>query len=197
MIISLFLNMHDIEPYYSWRHIYTAEGDSASPFYGREYSEFTFSERVYDHFIHPQWDNIGSPTLFLKLLYCNYDEQFAVLEFMGEWNDCLYNDVMTLKREVIDLLLAEGIQKFLLVGENVMNFHYSDDCYYEEWADETIDGWIAGVNFQEHVKREMASIGIDQYIFWGGDLDELPWRTFKHQDLMLKIETIFNRRLKF
>ena len=60
--------MHHIEPHYSWRHIYTAEEDSASPFYGREYSEFTFSDRVYDHLIHPQWDNIGSTTLFTPAL---------------------------------------------------------------------------------------------------------------------------------
>lgn len=187
--------MHTLEPHYNWRHIYTAEEDSASPFYGREYSEFAFSDKVYDHFIHPQWDNIGSPTLFIKLLYCNYEQKFAIIEMIGEWNDCLHNDIMTLKREVIDLLLAEGIEKFLLVGENVLNFHYSDDCYYEEWADETYDGWIAAINFQEHVLREMAQIGIDQYILWGGDLNDIPWRTFKPQDLMLKIETIFNRRL--
>ena len=119
--------MHHLEPHYSWRHIYSAEEDAISPFYGREYSEFTFSDRVYDHFIHPQWDSIGSPTLFIKILYCNYDQEFAIIEMIGEWNDCLHNDVMTLKREVIDLLIAEGIQKFVLIGENVLNFQANHD----------------------------------------------------------------------
>lgn len=187
--------MHNLEPHYNWRHFYAAENDSISPFYGREYSEFTYSDRVYNHLIHPQWDYIESPTLFLKILYCNYDQAFAVIELIGEWNDCLNNDIMLFKREVIDVLIAEGIQKFVLIGENVLNFHYSDDCYYEEWFDETYDGWIAAVNFQEHVLSEMSTIGIDQYLLWGGDLNDLPWRTFKPQDLMLKIESIFNKRL--
>ena len=38
--------MHDIEPHYSWRHIYTAENDPISPFYGREYNEFAFLKLV-------------------------------------------------------------------------------------------------------------------------------------------------------
>lgn len=187
--------MHDIEPHYAWRHLYSAEEDSASPFFGKTYSEFEFSDRVYDFYLHPQWDNIGSPSLFIKILYVNYEQHFSVIELIGEWNDCLHNDVMTLKREIIDILIQEGITKFLLVGENVLNFHYSDDCYYEEWMDEIEDGWIAAVNFQEHVLREMATIGIDHYLLWGGELDELAWRTFKPKDLMLKVESIFQKRI--
>lgn len=189
--------MHSIEPHYNWKHYYSAEEDEKSPFYGRVYSEFEFSDRVYDHLIHPQWDNIGSPTLFIKLLYCNYDQQFCIIEMIGEWNDCLHNDVMTFKRDIIDHLTLEGISKFLLIGENVLNFHYSDDCYYEEWMDDIEDGWVAAVNFQPHVLREMGSIGIDQYLLWGGELDDLNWRTFKPQDLMQKIEMILNHRLGF
>jgi hypothetical protein len=33
--------MHEIEPYYNWRYIYVASNDYNSPFYGKEYSEFT------------------------------------------------------------------------------------------------------------------------------------------------------------
>lgn len=187
--------MHTLEPHFNWRHLYTAEEDPASPFFGKEYSEFEFSDRVYDHYIHPQWDNIGSPTLFLKLIYVNYDQGFAIIELIGEWNDCLHNDIMTMKRDIIDHLVLEGITKFLLVGENVLNFHYSDDCYYEEWMDDIEEGWIVAVNFQPHVLREMASIGIDQYFIWGGELDDLPWRTFKPNDLMQKIEKIVGYRI--
>lgn len=187
--------MHILEPHYNWRHLYIAEEDTASPFFEREYSEFEFSDRVYDHFIHPQWDNIGSSTLFIKLIYCNYDQQFAVIEMIGEWNDCLYNDVMILKREIVDHLTQEGITKFVLIGENVLNFHYSDDCYYEEWADDIEDGWIAALNFQPHVLAEMGQIGIDQYLLWGGELNNFNWRTFKPQELMIKIEAILNHRL--
>lgn len=187
--------MHDIEPHYNWRDLYTAESDALSPFYGKVYSELMFSDVVYDHFIHPQWDNIGSPTLFIKILFVNYDTGFAIIELIGEWNDCLHNDIMTLKREIIDLLVAEGVSKFVLVGENVLNFHYSDDCYYEEWFEDIDEGWIAAVNFQEHVLREMSTIGIDQFFMWGGALNDLSWRTFKPNDLLLKVEYIMQKRL--
>ena len=30
--------MQDIEPYFNWRHLYMAEEDKQSPFYGQTYS---------------------------------------------------------------------------------------------------------------------------------------------------------------
>lgn len=188
--------MHDIEPHYNWRHIYTAEEDTSSPFYGKTYSEFTFSDRVYNYLIHPQWDNIGSPTLFIKILYTNYEEGSCIIEMIGEWNDCLHNDVMVFKRDIIDELIPLGITKFALIGENVLNFHYSDDCYYEEWFEDVEDGWIAAINFNEHVLREMESINIDQYLIWGGELNDMDWRTYKPNDLVNQIERVINTRLE-
>ena len=58
------------------------------------------------------------------------------MEFIGEWNDYLFNDIMLLK--VIDPLRDGGVSKFVLIGENVPNFHYSDDAYYEEWFDDVM-----------------------------------------------------------
>ena len=40
---------------------------------------------------------------------------------------------MFLKRNIIDELVGEGIDKFIMIGENVLNYHASDDSYYEEW----------------------------------------------------------------
>ncbi|MEI9956833.1 MAG: hypothetical protein WDM90_11140 [Ferruginibacter sp.] len=37
--------MQNIEPYFNWRHLYAAEEDELSPFYGRTYSEFEFSQQ--------------------------------------------------------------------------------------------------------------------------------------------------------
>ena len=135
--------MQDIEPYYQWRELYVASEDELSPFYGAVYSEFEFSNTVYNYYIHPQWDEFGSNTLYLKVLYADYDRKFAVLEFIGEWNDALYNDIMFLKREVIEPMMDEGIKKFILIGENVLNFHASDDCYYEEWSEDIEDSSVA------------------------------------------------------
>ena len=65
--------MHEIEPYFNWRHLYTAEEDPQSPFYKRTYSEFEFSQTVYNYYIHPQWDDFGSRTLYLKILFTDYE----------------------------------------------------------------------------------------------------------------------------
>ena len=54
-------------------------------FYGRQYDEFKFTNKIYNYFIHPQWDDFGSATLYAKILYVEYDEGYAVIELMGEW----------------------------------------------------------------------------------------------------------------
>ena len=187
--------MHALEPYYNWRNFYMAEEDPRSPFYDRGYSEFYFSEQVYDHVIHPQWDNIGSSTLFVKLLYAEYDQGFAIIELIGEWNDLLYNDIMTLKRDFIDLLIAEGIDKFILIGENVLNFHSSDDCYYEEWFEDVEDGWIAMLNFREHVLEDFEAANVDSYFITGGGLKQVDWRTVEPEILFEAINAQVSKRL--
>lgn len=171
-----------------------AEDDFRSPFYGRAYSEVYFTDAIYDHYIHPQWDNIGSNTLFLKILYAEYDEGYAIIEFLGEWNDTLYNDIMTLKREVIDILVDEGINKFILVGDNVLSFHSSDDSYYEEWFEDVEDGWVVMLNFRHHVLEDFKQAGIDNYFISGGPLDEFPWGSFRPMQLFQKINQLVERR---
>lgn len=188
--------MHLVEPFYHWRGLYIAEEDEYSPFYGREYSEFEFQNKVYNFLIHPQWDHFGSSTLFTKILYVDYDDGYAILEFIGEWNDAIENDIMTLKRDLIDELTAEGISRFILIGENVLNFHCSDDCYYEEWIDDLEDGWVALVNFHEHVEAEMEDVGIDQYFVMGGELDELEWRTYLPHQFYKRVKKIVRNRLE-
>lgn len=187
--------MHDIEPYYNWLHLYNAAEDEQSPFYGREYSEFTFTHAVYNYLIHPQWDSFGSNTLYLKILYADYIDGFAILELIGEWNDALYNDIMMLKREVIEMLGDQGIQKFILIGENVLNFHASDDSYYEEWFQEADGGWIAFVNFRDHVLEEFRRARIDYYVNFGGDLDEFEWRKRSPRQLHEAVEAVIGRRI--
>lgn len=190
--------MHDIEPHYNWRSLYTAEEDARSPFYGREYSEFEFGNHVYDHYIHPQWDEFGSQTLYLKLLYTDYHQGYCIIEMIGEWNDCLYNDIMVLKREILEPLMDEGISKFILVGENVLNFHASDDLYYEEWSDDISaeGGWIALVNFLDHVIRDMQDANIDSYLVMGGNVNEIDWRTLHPSDFYKRVDKYVHRRLE-
>src|SRR5690606_31933125 len=139
--------MHEIEPYFRWRDDYISSEDERSPFFNQEYSEFEFDKQVYNFLLHPQWDNFGSNTLYIKILYTDYDLGFSMIEIIGVWKDAIEIDIMLFKREVIYLMITEGINKFILIGENIVNFHASDDSYYEEWYEEVEDGWIAGVNF--------------------------------------------------
>lgn len=187
--------MHEIEPYYRWRDQYTSEQDAQSPFFGEEYSEFEYDKQVYNFLLHPQWDYFGSHTLYLKVLYVDYEKQYTIIELIGEWNDAIENDIMHLKRELIDLMIEEGINKFILLGENVLNFHASDDCYYEEWFHEIPDGWITGVNFNEHVIEEFKNENIDYYINFGGNLSDFNWRTLQPKQVFYHIEQQMQHRL--
>ena len=189
--------MHDIEPYYNWRGYYVASEDPYSPFFEREYSEFEFTSKIYNYYIHPQWDSFGSQTLFMKILYCHYEQGFAVIELIGEWNDLLYNDIMFLKREVIETMMDQGVSKFILIGENVLNFHFSDDSYYEEWFEDVNDrdGWIALMNIRDHVQEDISSANIDSYFVLGGKLNEMKWRTMNPDQLFESVERHVMRRL--
>lgn len=187
--------MQDIEPYYNWRHLYIASEDERSPFYERAYNEFEYDKQIYNYLIHPQWDDIGSETLFIKILFVNYDAGFAIIELIGEWNDCINNDVMILKRDIIDLMLPEGINKYILIGENVLNFHASDESYYEEWQEDVDDGWVAFLNFRNHVISEFQRNNIDYYILLGGQINEIGWRTFDPNELFAKINALVMKRL--
>lgn len=175
--------MQDLEPYYNWRNFYIASEDELSPFFEREYSEFEYTNHIYDFAIHPQWDDIGSETLFIKILYSDYDEGFTIIELIGEWNDCITNDIMLLKRDIIDVQLQHGINKFILIGENVLNFHADNDSYYEEWFEDVEDGWICFLNFREHVIKEFENYNLDYYVVLGGKLNNMKWRTLTPHQL--------------
>jgi len=188
--------MHDIEPYYNWLHLYNSEEDELSPFYENVHSEFEFTNTVYNYLIHPQWDSFGSATLYLKVLYADYEKRFCIIEFIGEWNDVLHNDIMTLKREVIELMEDQGIDKFILIGENILNFHASDDSYYEEWYNEIEDGWIALVNFRDHVLEEFRQNRVDYFLNFGGELDNIFWRKYTPAQFFGKVDDIIRHRLE-
>ncbi|OQX81822.1 MAG: hypothetical protein B6D61_00120 [Bacteroidetes bacterium 4484_249] len=187
--------MHDIEPHYGWRHLYIASEDNRSPVYGSEYSEFEFSNAIYDHYIHPQWDHIGSATLYIKIIYTNYEHGFCIIELIGEWNDVLYNDIMYLKRNIADILIDNGITKFILIGENVMNFHALDNDYYQEWFEDIEDGWIACINLHDHVISEIESSNIDYYIAIGGSLNDVMWRSLSPIQVFNKVNSLITKRL--
>ena len=186
--------MQDIEPYDNWQYLYTSETDARSPFFGREYSQFEFTNTVYNYYIHPLWDEFGSRTLYLKVLMADYDEQYAIIEMIGEWNDAIENDIMRLKRDVIDEFIFQGINKFILITENVLNFHSSDDCYYEEWYEDVMEkgGWIVSVNMPPQSQHDFVKARLANYV----EMLSLPaWRTMKPDVFFNQVDNILFRRL--
>jgi hypothetical protein len=187
--------MHDIEPYYNWLKYYNAANDKRSPFYGKKYNFDQYSETIYGYYIDPAWDFIGSETLYIKILFTDYEKGFTVIEFLGEWNDTLHNDIMHLKRNVIDVMVGEGINKFILIGENILNFHGSDDCYYEEWFEDVEEGWIAAVSFPDFIQQELRKYHIDSYVNMGGTLQIAQWRTLQPTVFCDLVGKLIQRRL--
>ncbi len=190
--------MHDIEPYYHWIGLYSSSEDRESPLYGKTYSEFTYSNRIYNYYIHPQWDEFGSSTLYLKILYVDYDEHYAMLELIGEWNDCLNNDIMLLKRNIIEHMINKGIVKFVILSEHILNFHGSDDCYYEEWREDVADegGWICFVNTLDHVWTEMETTNIHFYTHLGPAYNNINWRKLNPGVLFKVVQNLIINRKK-
>ncbi|MCS7019998.1 MAG: hypothetical protein RMJ87_13545 [Cytophagales bacterium] len=189
--------MHIIEPFYRWENLYTADSDERSPFYGRQYDWSMCRNDVYGYYIHPAWDEFGSETLYLKIIYVDYKHRFAIIEFIGEWNDAIHNDVSYLKRNLIDFINREGIIYYILIGENVLNFHGSDDCYYEEWYEDIEDegGWICAIGFRDHVIEEWKKFNVDSYINYGGSLELTHWRTMHPLKLFQTLKADLQRRL--
>ena len=186
--------MHQIEPFYNWQKYYRAERDIRSPFFGRTYGN-QYVNDVYGFYIDPQWDEFGSETFYCKILFVDYSAKCCIIELFGEWNDTLYNDIMHFKRNVIDRLLKNGIEKFILIGENLLQFHGGDTDYYEEWFDEVEDGWIVALNLRKFIIDEFQKYRIDYYINMDGTLQLDQWRTAKPQQICLLVENLMQRRL--
>ena len=184
--------MHDIEPYDSWQYLYASEEDELSPFYGREYSQFEYVNTIYNYYIHPLWDEFGSRTLYLKVLMADYDANYVIVELIGEWNEVEYVGHPLV--EVVDEFLRQGITKFILITENVLNFHSSDDSYYEEWFEDVEDenGWIVFLNMPEATQHDFIKARLNNYVEL---LNLEQWRTLKPDVLFNQLDNFLLRRL--
>ncbi len=189
--------MHQIEPHYLWRHLYKASNDVDSPFYKTQHSQFEFTNKIYNYLVHPQWDYFGSDTLLVKVLYVDYGKGYAIMELIGEWNDCINNDIATLKREVIDKMLDCGIEKFIVLGENILNFHSSDDAYYQEWWEDTPGGWVAFLHFRDHILTDMEETGIHNYVrLEEEDETTWNWKARKPEQIFEAVDQMVGRMLQ-
>jgi hypothetical protein len=190
--------MQDIAPFFRWLDYYNPVEDKLSPFYKTEYNTMQYSNTIYNYYIHPYWDHFGSQTLYIKVLWADYEQGFAMFELIGEWNDALYNDIMYLKNNVVDLMVKQGIYRYVFFCENVLNYHGDDDSYHQEWYDDIKEdgGWIALVNTQLQVDNEMKRYHIDNYINFGDDYCDINWRPFPAEKVFEAIDALVNGQVK-
>lgn len=76
-----------------------------------------------------------------------------------------------------------------------MNYHSSDDSYYEEWFQDIEQGWIAGLNFRDFVLTEFLNSGIGNYILFNPKDEEFNWRIMSPVQVFQKIDNLLNKRL--
>lgn len=157
--------------------------DPNNPFHEVEHSEFYYNRSVYNYLAHPQWDEIGSESLLVKILYADYDKHFAIIELLGVWNDLFENDFKLLAENCLTYLIDAGINQFILIAENVMSIYLEADDYYEAVQEELGEGWMCLLRPKDHVRKDLDQSGISRYFFWSDALDDLHWRTLKPWEL--------------
>ena len=101
--------------------------------------------------------------------------------------------IKTIAKEV--KLIDKQINQFIIIAENILNFHGSDDEYYAEWFEEVEDGWIAVVGSREHVEQEWKKYHLDYYLNFGGTLHLDNWRTLQPQPFYELVKSLIVRRL--
>jgi hypothetical protein len=176
--------LHDIEPFYGWLQWYNQQMDPNSPFHEVEHNQFVFNRSINEIPAHPLWDEIGSESLLVKILFADYDEGYAIIELFGEWNDLFENDYKLFSENCLTFLIDAGISRFILVCENVFHTYLQSDDYYDALQDELGDeGWICLLRARPHVKEEMEHYGIAPYFYWSELLDELNWRKLRPEPL--------------
>lgn len=174
----------EIEPYYGWLHQYSHDTDERSPFHDVEHNLFAYDRAIYTFPAHPLWDSIGSENLLVKILYADYDSGYAILELLGEWNDLHENDFRLLYDNCLAVMATEGIERFILIAENVFNVWLDQDDYYDALAEELgAEGWLCLLRARPHVKQEFEQYGISRYFYWSQELDDIAWRKTKPQQL--------------
>jgi len=145
---------------------------------------------------HPLWDTIGSESLLIKILYAQYDEGYAIIELFGEWNDLYENDYKLLAENCLTYLLDCGINKFILICENVFHAYFETDDYYDALQEELEEGWIALVKPRQTVIEELDAYNLTHYFYQSPLLDNLQWRKLKPFQLFELIESRVTKLLK-
>jgi hypothetical protein len=180
--------MQDIEPHFGWLDLYHNEMDPNNPFHEVEHNQFEYDRAVYNYLAHPQWDEIGSESLLVKVLFADYDNNFAIIELFGVWNDLFENDYKLFAENCLTYFIDAGINRFVLIAENVLHIYLDADDYYQAIQEELNDGWIALLRPREHVRHDLEQAHISLYFHYREHWDDWSWRKMKPATLFQEIE---------
>jgi len=154
-----------------------------------EHNLFYYDRSINHIPAHPLWDDFGSESLLLKILFADYGRGFAIIELFGEWNDLFDNDFKLLAENCLTVLVDEGIQKFVFICENVFHIYPDQDDYYQAMQEELeADGWMCLLRMRDHVREEMESYAVADYFYMSPVLDQVPWRKLKPLELFGLVE---------
>jgi hypothetical protein len=184
-----------IEPFYGWLHLYNHETDEYSPFFGVEYNLFEYDRQIYTFNAHPLWDTIESESLLVKILFVDYAVGYAIIEFLGEWNDLFENDFKLLYENCLDFLRQAGVNKYILILENVFHAYLDSDDYYQDFCENIEGGWICLFRARKHVLAEFENYNLSQYFYWNSALDAIHWRKLKPWELFENINQSITKGL--
>ncbi|MEO5583073.1 MAG: hypothetical protein ABIR66_10290, partial [Saprospiraceae bacterium] len=101
-------------------------------------------------------------------------------------------------RQVIEKLMTYDINRFILILDNVLNFHGSDDCYYEEWYEEISEGggWIVMLGVMDHIHDELKQTGLQHYVHFGDIFNNIDWRRLDPSSLYFAVHQAMHRQTK-
>ena len=132
----------ETEPFYGWLGLYNPAEDENGPFYGVEANLSDYERFIYTFPAHPDWNDIGSDSLLVKVLFVEYEQGFAIIELFGEWNDLHLNDFKLLAENLFTYLLDCYVNKIILICENVFHIYLDTDDYYQELQEELEEGVV-------------------------------------------------------
>ncbi|MEM6801348.1 MAG: hypothetical protein AAF696_08080, partial [Bacteroidota bacterium] len=92
-------------------------------------------------------------------------------------------------------LIDQGINKYILICENVFHIYLEEDDYYRAVEEELEDGWIFALRLRKELKDEMRDYGIAPYIYWSEKLDTVNWRSLKPAQLYKLIYSMLHKLL--
>jgi hypothetical protein len=101
---------------------------------------------------------------------------------------------MLLKRYVLEPFESESIHKFILIAENVLNFHSDGTDYYDELSQELREsgGWVVCLNMPYQSEIEFKQAGNHHFI----ELYNIPeWRSYRPFHLLRKVESLIGPHL--